>query len=108
MAKSEVSAVTRAGQHNGLLDQYQNTWLAQARYQSAARQVERQRRLLRITKVKYERGTAEKAELLQVEAASLKARDQAAMQPSMSTMSGALWSSVWGYLRSIYKPKESI
>ncbi len=57
-----------------LIGVYYGAWLSQAQLRSTRSDLERRQRLVRITKLKLNRGTAERPDLLQVESAHLQAR----------------------------------
>jgi outer membrane protein TolC len=59
---------------NQLIDFYYNVWLAQNGVRAGVVSLERRDRLVSITQTKLRRGTAEKPDFLQVEAAQIKAR----------------------------------
>ncbi len=57
----------------GLAGLYYQTWLGKESWSSAQQRLSRQRRLLEVTKIKAGRGTADRAEVLQMESAVLSA-----------------------------------
>jgi len=60
----------------GLVQIYYQAWLAQAQYETAKRHYQGRERLLKITEIKINRGTAEKPDLLQVKSAMLASKVQ--------------------------------
>jgi outer membrane protein TolC len=79
-----------------LLDAYYSAWFAKAQLDAAQSRVERQRRLLSVTRLKLNRGTAERPDFLQVESAYLQS--QTASAQSMHDLQG-----VWRDLVSSLK-----
>jgi outer membrane protein len=61
----------------GIIEQYHQAWLAQMRLRSAEESLARRRELLKVTRLKSERGTAEKPDVLQVQSALLLAENAA-------------------------------
>ena len=60
-----------------IIEQYHQAWLAQMRLRSAEENSARRKELLKVTRLKGERGTAEKPDVLQVQAALLLAENAA-------------------------------
>ena len=58
----------------GMIGQYYNAWLDQSQVRAAMTNLKRQERLLKITKIKARRGTAEKPDVLQIESSVLAAK----------------------------------
>jgi outer membrane protein TolC len=76
--KAVILGVTEASEDwaIGMMDLFYGAWLSQAQVEAALANISRQQRLLKITRIKAKRGTAEKPDLLQMQAAETFALEQ--------------------------------